>query len=387
MTVWSKDMVLASARKYTKRSEWKANESSAYKAALRLDCMDEATHHMPIIKRNWTDEELLTSAANYRTRGAWKTAEPSAYKTARIRGLLENVCSHMVEGKRVNGTWSQEKVLASAKKFNSIAAWAADEVSAYNVAKKNGWMAKATEHMSALAMPIGPSIIHKYLLSHNIEYVAEKRFKEDKEIASKPFDFYITTLNLIVEFHGKQHQRGWRDDEQSRKEIQEHDLQKKTWALTNGYDFLEIKSWESKSEVAINKKLKVAIDCAAKKQDVEVSNVARDLSKLELKKIQSGFAFTDDEIFEEAKKHKTRAEWLKSSPNTYRFALRHGLAVEASSHMRYVTMHGKWTRETILLSAKNYKSYSEWRKAEPSAYVVSRRLNCSDAVKAYFSKN
>lgn len=44
MTVWSKDMVLASARKYTKRSEWKANESSAYKAALRLNCMDEATH-------------------------------------------------------------------------------------------------------------------------------------------------------------------------------------------------------------------------------------------------------------------------------------------------------------------------------------------------------
>jgi very-short-patch-repair endonuclease len=387
MKNWNVELVLESASHYKKRSDWKKNESGAYKAALRFGCMAEATEHMPIIKRDLTYEELHESALKYQNRGSWKVAEPSVYKTARIRGLLEDICSHMIEGKRVNGTWTKENVLASARKFNSIAAWSSEEVSAYNVAKKNGWMTEATSHMSSLAMPIGPSTIHKYLLSQNIKYIAEYRFKEDKSIASKPFDFYLPTLNLIIEFHGKQHQRGWRDDEKSRLEIQRNDLQKRSWAFENGYDFLEIKSWESKTEFDIINRLKEAIVISAKKMNMVLTEIGRELTRKELNKIQSGFAFTADEIFNEALKYKTRSEWMKKSPKTYRFALRHGLASEATSSMEYVTEHGKWTKETILSSAMKYKSYSEWRKGEASAYVISRRLNCGDLVKAYFSQN
>lgn len=385
MVDWTRDLIVESARKHQKRSEWKKIDSGAYKAAKRLGYFQEATAHMPIVKRNWTMAELQESADQYATRGAWKLAQPTAYKTAMIRGLVDDLCKHMGQGKRPNGTWTKKNVLASAVKFHSIAAWASEEISAYNVAKKNGWIAEATSHMRGFAMPIGPSIIHKYLLTHNIGYVAEHRFKDDKEVASKPFDFFVPSLKLIVEFHGKQHQRGWRDDAQSLTQIQLHDSLKKAWALKNGFDFLEIKSWESSSEAEIIDLLDKQIHTSAQNCSLILSQTVRELTAAEKSKIQSGFAFTEDEVFEIASQFKTRSEWLKASPKTYRFALRHGLAKEASTHMLYITEHQKWTVETILQSAKKYKSYSEWRRNEGSAYVVSRRLNCSEKVKEYYA--
>jgi very-short-patch-repair endonuclease len=370
---WTKSLVFAEARKYQTRSEWKANSLASYKAALREKWLEEAASHMKVVKINWTLDSLKANAAPYPTRGKWKEAQPAAYKTAMTKCLLDQVCAHMALGKMPNRYWTKEKVLESARKFPSIAAWNAAEVTAYNKAKKNNWMKEATAHMHALAMPIGPSIIHQFLMSHDIAYEAEQRFKDHPEVANKPFDFYLPKFNLIIEYHGRQHKNGWRDDPNSKAEIQANDKIKKDWAKNQKINFLEIRVWEVKKADEIGRLIAQTLMSIAKKTKQSLELRQRELTKAELKKVQSGLAFDEDTVLEDAKKYKTRSDWMKGSSKTYRFALAHGLADIATRHMTFVTEHGKWTKENIIQSAKQYARQAEWRANESSAYAIAHR--------------
>lgn len=370
---WTKELVLAEARQYQTRGEWKSNSLGSYKAALREKWLEEAASHMKVMKINWTLDSLKVNAAPYSTRGKWKAEQPAAYKSAMSKGLLDQVCGHMVLGKMPNRYWTKEKILESAKKFPSIAAWNSAEVTAYNKAKANGWIKEATAHMHALAMPIGPSIIHQFLMTHDIAYEPERRFKDHPEVASKPFDFYLPEFNLIIEYHGRQHKNGWRDDPKSKAEIQANDKIKKEWAQRQKINFLEIRVWEIKKTDELDQLLFQTLENISKKDSLTFNYTRRELTKAELKKVQSGLAFDTDTVLEEAKKYKTRSDWMKGSSKTYRFALAHGLAELATKHMTFVTEHGKWTKEKIIQSAKQYVRQAEWRANESSAYAIAHR--------------
>jgi hypothetical protein len=51
----------------------------------------------------------------------------------------------------------------------------------------------------------GEEAIHNYLKEKQIEYKAEKRFKECRNKRPLPFDFYIPQHNLLIEYQGIQH--------------------------------------------------------------------------------------------------------------------------------------------------------------------------------------
>lgn len=52
---------------------------------------------------------------------------------------------------------------------------------------------------------LGERKIAKYLTSHNISYVAQKKFASCKNKLELPFDFYIPSLNMCLEYDGEQH--------------------------------------------------------------------------------------------------------------------------------------------------------------------------------------
>ena len=336
---------------------------------------------------NWTLELLRESASKYATRGEWKTAFPSAYKAALNRGILDVVCSHMHRSYKSVGHWTKANVLISARKFNSVAELNEAETTALQRARKFGWLDEATAHMDSNSVPIGPLIIHKYLLTHDIQYESEKRFKEFSEVSKKPFDFFIPSLNLLVEYHGKQHQFGWRGDLDSKTIIQLNDKIKKEWALDNGYNFLEISSWIETSKDLILESLERQIQILAAKQNILLSNKTRSLTNKELSKLHSGVAFSEEFILADAKKYLTRADWMRNSMNAYRFAIRHQLDAIATQHMHYVTEHGKWTKDAILASAKSFKTIAEWRLNEGSAYVIASRNGYLEEIKKFLTSN
>jgi hypothetical protein len=375
---WDRSAILASASKYSGRAEWKAAESGAYKAAVRLGILEDATAHMDQRRRDWNLRSLMASASPFSTRAAWKDADGAAYKAARDNGVLDRVCAHMTLAYKPAGWWTKERVLASARKFQSVPAWDAVETTAVQRARQRGWIEEATAHMAAAPTPIGPATIHEYLLQHRIPYKAEQRFRDHVAVARMPFDFYLPEQNLLIEYHGKQHQVGWSSDPSSRDSIQRNDRLKRDWAIGEGYGYLEICAWIHRTQDAVRAQLAKAIG--------GTPPPPRALTDAQRRKIWSGRAFDEETILEDAKKHKTRAEWMRASPNAYRFALRHGLADAATRHMAYVTEHGKWTAETIIASAREYTRLATWRATEPSAYVISKRIGCFEKATAHITR-
>jgi len=367
---WDHAAVLKSAKAYETRSQWKSSEPGAYKAALRNGWLAEASAHMATKRREWDIAALKESAQRFSTRAAWKESDGAAYKAARDHCVMDEVCAHMTRAYKPTGWWTKERVLASAREHQSIASWDSAETTAYQRAKQNGWMEEATAHMNAVPMPIGPATIHEFLLAHGIAYKAEHRFRTDPVVAKMPFDFYLQERRLLIEFHGRQHRDGWSRDPASREYIQRNDRIKREWATSQGLVYLEICAWIDRSPEVVRTRLAAALGGDLPQP--------RQLTAAEQRKVWSGRVFEEDEILADAAKYRTRAEWMRGSPNAYRFALRHGLDEVATAHMNYVTQHGKWTREAVVASALAHSSLSEWRKAEPSAYVTSKRLGCFD---------
>jgi predicted GIY-YIG superfamily endonuclease len=146
---WTKEKVLADAKNYSSRSEWKKNSASAYRASRNDDYLDEAVAHMktPEKTRKWTKNKILIDAKKYKSRSEWNRHNPSAVSAARRLGCFDIAVNHM---KILNpkGKWSKKSsVLTSAKKYKSKSEWQQHEVGAYGSAKNNGWFEEATAHM------------------------------------------------------------------------------------------------------------------------------------------------------------------------------------------------------------------------------------------------
>ncbi len=51
----------------------------------------------------------------------------------------------------------------------------------------------------------GESLVEKYLIENNIQYIYQKKFEDCRNILELPFDFYLTEKNICIEFDGIQH--------------------------------------------------------------------------------------------------------------------------------------------------------------------------------------
>ena len=85
----------------------------------------------------------------------------------------------------------------------------------------------------------GEAKIKTILLNNNIEFETQKtfdscRFNNTKTLAK--FDFYLPSLNILIEYDGKQHFKasnsGWNTEEHLR-QTQERDAYKTQWCKDN----------------------------------------------------------------------------------------------------------------------------------------------------------
>ena len=90
---------------------------------------------------------------------------------------------------------------------------------------------------------IGEKKIYNYLNKNNIYCIKQKRFNDCKDIYTLPFDFYIPSYNLCIEFDGSQHYMPidvW-GGIAAFKQIQKRDLIKTNYCKTNKINLLRIK--------------------------------------------------------------------------------------------------------------------------------------------------
>lgn len=106
-------------------------------------------------ERRWTREMCIASARGYATRTEWQKAVPPAYTAARENGWLEEATAHMGPTRNANkpGYWTKERCIESARPFKTRSAWLRGAKSAYNAARRKGWMDVCCKHMPKRALP------------------------------------------------------------------------------------------------------------------------------------------------------------------------------------------------------------------------------------------
>lgn len=112
-------------------------------------------------------------------------------------------------------------------------------------------------HLSGTGCPVcknskGEIYIRRILDEHCITYIPQKRFKDCRYKRPLPFDFYISDLNLCIEYQGEQHYYPANIWGKTYKDLELQQLKdsiKRDYCKANGITLLEIKYTRTKQEI------------------------------------------------------------------------------------------------------------------------------------------
>jgi hypothetical protein len=92
---WSDDMIEKEALKFNSRSEFEKYSKNAYQVAIRRGILDDVCSHM--IKRfiTWSVVTIKEEALKYNTKSEFMKSNVNAYNAAVRRGILDSICDHM----------------------------------------------------------------------------------------------------------------------------------------------------------------------------------------------------------------------------------------------------------------------------------------------------
>ena len=354
---WTKEAVLADALKYSSKSEWRKN-SRAYAIATRQGWLDEACTHMQVLwTAKWNKDAVLADALKYQARGEWENNSSGAVASAKRNGWYEEATTHMP---MLIERWTKESVIADAQKYQTRSEWFANSKS-YHIARNNGWVQEATAHMFN-TLSFGELVIYTFLLEHDIAFTHQKTFEDLRDINKLPYDFYLNEYNLLVEYNGVQHERGWQGDAEDAENIKRRDKIKRDYALANNLNYLMIDNANRDDIVSELVRALLLI-----KPSVQL--VRRLLTKEETKLLRNIGVYTKEDVLASSALYATIRDWRKNEDGAYNKALKMGWIEDATSHMtRLINRSGHWTKERVIASAKPFSTQTAWKKEHGGAW-------------------
>lgn len=97
----------------------------------------------------------------------------------------------------------------------------------------------------------GERSVRVFLEKNNIEYIPQYRFEECRDKYALPFDFFLPTLNKIIEYDGQQHYipTCWNSTDKNKindafKYVQKHDKLKNKYCEDHNIELLRIPYWD-----------------------------------------------------------------------------------------------------------------------------------------------
>jgi hypothetical protein len=384
---WTKKRVLEDAKNYKTRSEWRKNSSSATTMADRNGWFDEATTHMVLLVDHgkWTKKAVVEEAKKYKTRSEWGCSKNGSYGAALKKGWLEEASAHMSSADRTR-KWTKELILEDAKKYPTRGEWHKAPGHAAHVAISKGWYEEATKHMFR-THSFGEMTIYRLLTQLDVSFEAQKRFQKIKSKKPLPFDFYLPNFNLVIEYQGSQHfSESNRKQNESLADIQKRDEIKRIGAKESKLHYLAInETLEKDIEKVLIEKLK----SVSQIEKLTSNFKKRPLTDEELALLKSLGTYTKEQVLADAKRYQTYPEWRKNSP-IFQIAIKNGWLDECKAHMLSefeVRSKAKlvWTKEKVAELAKKYKSRSEFKSANSSAYTRARLNGWLDDICAHMT--
>lgn len=366
---WDKEAVLKDALKYKTIAEWRLSGSSAYSVCCQNKWNEEACVHMEKKRKGsgyWTDERVLAESQKFKTTAEWRRESSSSYSVAKRKKLVPLTMTREL----IHGQWTKEAIQKVANDCKTRGELRSSYGSAYTIAISKGWLDDVCKHMLNKAPWFGPRIIREYLITHDIEHKLEFKFKDNKEVAKYPFDFYLPTLNLVIEYHGRQHKDGWKKNKESAIEIQSRDSIKKDFCLAKNIHYLEL---NLTNKATLIKALERELIKISELNNVEFSLDARELSSEELKSLETAFIWNYESVRNAISTCKTVKEFRDKYSPAHGYALQNGIWDELSKPLKRVTEHGKYTKEYVSAAAMECKTRNEFKQKHRGAWAAAQR--------------
>jgi hypothetical protein len=334
---WTKELAQQEAAKYFSRSEFQKKSSNAYHAALRWGWLDDVTSHM-VTKRNnnWTYDDIFLIAQNYDRLIDFQKNENAAYLFAKRHGFFDNIISHM---KRKN-RWDKKKIHEIALKYKSRSEFEKNEPNPYNAALRMGIMDDIAQHME--------------LLGH--------RYKRMIYVYEFPDNYFYVGLTY------NQKKRNYGHLRDVRSSVYQHKL--KTGLIP-----------------VLKKITEYITNEESKQKENEVLNQYIDNGWIPLNKSKTGGLggnlqkWFKEEIIIIAKKYTKLKDFRNNEPKVLEAALRNGWYDDVIKDLEKTIKVKKYTEEILKNIIKNYKTLSDFRKGEPSAYSSILANNLHDLIK------
>lgn len=145
--LYNKEECRKLALKYTSRWALGKEHPTAY-STIHSNGWDKElfSHMIRPVWFTWTESKLRKEAKKYLTRKDFIVGSKSAYESARKRGLLDKICRHMTAGNR-KSKWIKSACEYQAKKYSSRSQFQYGSPSAYEAARVSGWLDDICTHM------------------------------------------------------------------------------------------------------------------------------------------------------------------------------------------------------------------------------------------------
>jgi hypothetical protein len=348
---WDLEKCKAEALKYESRSKWRKNSASSYDCACKNNWLDECCLHMIKLRKShryWTEETCIAEALKYKSYSDWKKNNVNSYNWSLRLDALDKIYEITGWEKKV-GIWTLEKCKKEALKHEFVSWWQKKSSGSYKAANKNGWMDECTAHMNK-----------EFILTHH--WTLEECKKEALKYKTKSEWFRKSPGSYQAS-----HRYKWIN------KCDAHMQKPRRWTLEEcKKDALKYKTkseWLRKSPRGYH---------SAHRNDWLEKCYTH---MIELSK-PNGF-WTYKNCKEEALKYKTKIEWLRKSPGSYRKSQREKWIEKLSQHMK----SRLWTLEKSKIEALKYKTKKKWSNSSHSSYAAACRNNWIDICCQHMLKN
>ena len=378
------------ALKYSNRSEFSKQSNGAYTAALKNGWLDEICKHM-IIKwqRKWDKESYRREAIKYTTRTEFQNNSHGAWAAANKKGWLDEICKHMTV--KWQHKWDKESCRKEALKYTSRTDFENNSSGAWAAANKKGWLDEICLHMEVLGN-LFQRCIYAFEFSDNYVYVGltdnfKRREKQHLNQIKSPVYQHIQetqikpTAKILNEYTD-------RTLAQKLEKFYLDDYFKKGWNILNsakpgalGGKYIY---WTKERCIEAGKK------CRTKSEFIKFYNGAYasslkngwydEVSAHMISPIAKPQKWDFNKVQTEALKYSTRNEFALKCYPAYNYARKNKILNKVCSHMVHPTPLRKWTLEALKKEAKKYNSRSEFQSKNSSAYSIAAKENLLDEI-------
>lgn len=379
-TKWAKiSDILKDAKKYKRKWHWSKNSPGAYKAAHKKGIFKTATSHMR--KGNdiyWTKETVIADAKKYVSKKQWKQ-KSSAINVAYKLGIIEEASKHFQK----IGTHKKRCVYSISVKSQKIIYIGLtynfkrrirdhldtkrfkDIIKLYG--KESLIMKQLTEYIDVInAQKFEKKLITKFkTLKYNVLNIAkgggvggntliwtkEKIFKEAQKYKSikdwrdAPDGSYAAAYAFNIYDEASSHltrtiSKPWKNKED---------------VVNDAKKYFSRTEWENKSSAAYRYAKRFNFFEEA------IKHMKRPRNEV----------WTHERVIAEGKKYNSRTEWAKKSIRSYLYATKNKIIDNIIASKTKII---KWNKDKVFDEAKKYKTKSEWYKNDQRSYRAAFRL-------------